>query len=32
MVSIAKNVEIMTESGTNFDDAAISVLTASYRF
>jgi hypothetical protein len=32
MLGISKNVEIMTELGTNFDDAAISVLTASYRF
>jgi hypothetical protein len=32
MISITKNVEIMTELGTNFEDAAISVLTASYRF
>jgi len=32
MVTLSKNVEIMTELGTNFEDAAISVLTASYRF
>jgi hypothetical protein len=32
MVTLSKKIEIMTESGTNFEDAAISVLTVSYRF
>jgi hypothetical protein len=32
MLGINKKVEIMTELGTNFEDAAISVLTATYRF
>ena len=32
MVGISDKVEIMTELGSNFNDAAISVLTVSYRF
>jgi hypothetical protein len=32
MVNISQRFEIMTELGTNFKDASISVLTASYRF
>jgi hypothetical protein len=32
MVGINNKVEIMTELGTNFNDAAISVLTATCRF
>lgn len=32
MVNISQRFEIMTELGTNFKDASISVLTASFRF
>ncbi|HSO86502.1 MAG TPA: hypothetical protein VLQ91_08140 [Draconibacterium sp.] len=32
MLSIGKNFEIMAESGTNFNDASVSVVTASWRF
>lgn len=32
MVGISDRVEIMTELGSNFNDAAISVVTVSYRF
>ena len=32
MVGLSDKVEIMTEPGSNFNDAAISVLTVSYRF
>lgn len=32
MVGISNKVEIITELGSNFNDAAISVLTVSYRF
>ena len=31
MVGVGKNLEFMTELGSNFDDASIFVLTASYR-
>jgi hypothetical protein len=32
MLSLSQRFDLMTELGTNFKDASISVLTASYRF